>query len=73
MRQPLSPIGNNNLRDSKKRLSANRYGERGQHGRVCRAHPHPDRYGKPGMVNNQLIEYLERSGTDNLDVDTTRY
>ena len=25
------------------------------------------------LVNNQLIEYLERSGTDNLDVDTTRY
>ena len=25
------------------------------------------------LVNNQLIEYLERSGTDNLDVNTTRY
>ena len=24
-------------------------------------------------VNNQLIEYLERSGTDNLDLETTRY
>ena len=25
------------------------------------------------LVNNQLIEYLERSGTDNLDLNTTRY
>jgi hypothetical protein len=24
-------------------------------------------------VNNQLIDYLERSGSDNLDQDTTRY
>lgn len=25
------------------------------------------------LVNNQLIEYLERSGTNNLDTETTRY